>query len=124
MHSLEKPDLRKAVICWFITIGYMGIIFSLSSHSWNVLPHIPKNVDKIIHLIIYVLLAFLLSLSLKRSGIKRYVFVVAFLFASIYGITDEIHQSFVPGRYAAVGDVLADSCGALIGGFWASFLRT
>ena len=34
--------------------------------------------------------------------------------ASLYGISDEFHQSFVPGRQASVGDVAADSGGAFL----------
>ena len=32
--------------------------------------------------------------------------------ASLYGVSDEFHQSFVPGRQASVGDVAADAVGA------------
>jgi VanZ family protein len=32
-----------------------------------------------------------------------------------YGVTDEIHQMFVPGRTSDVGDLLADAAGASIG---------
>lgn len=115
--------MRRALIFWFLTIGYMGIIFMISSLSWNELPVIPKNFDKIFHICAYVLLAFLLYLSLNRSGIKKYVFAVSFLFAIIYGISDEIHQYFVPGRYADVSDVFADSFGALLGSFGARFFK-
>ena len=39
--------------------------------------------------------------------------VAAVLVASLYGAIDELHQSFIPGRDAAVGDWVADSLGAL-----------
>jgi VanZ family protein len=32
-----------------------------------------------------------------------------------YGITDEIHQMFVPGRIASVADILADITGGMLG---------
>ncbi len=35
--------------------------------------------------------------------------------ASLYGISDEIHQSFVPFREAEVADVIADILGAFSG---------
>jgi VanZ family protein len=48
--------------------------------------------------------------------------VTAALFAILYGIGDELHQSFVPGRTASVWDVLADAVGAalamLLIGYW------
>ncbi|MDH3980911.1 MAG: VanZ family protein, partial [Gammaproteobacteria bacterium] len=34
---------------------------------------------------------------------------------ALYGVLDEFHQSFVPGRNADVLDVLADASGALLG---------
>jgi len=40
---------------------------------------------------------------------------VSLLIATAYAASDEWHQSFVPGRTAAVHDVIIDSCGALIG---------
>ncbi len=39
------------------------------------------------------------------------VWTIAFL----YAVSDEFHQSFVPGRQASVGDVAADSAGAFLG---------
>lgn len=41
--------------------------------------------------------------------------IVVWAFASLYGVTDEIHQSFVPGRACQVRDMVIDSAGALIG---------
>lgn len=37
------------------------------------------------------------------------------IFVLLYAINDEIHQYFVPGRYAALLDVCIDSSGALLG---------
>lgn len=37
------------------------------------------------------------------------------LVAAAYAATDEWHQSFVPGRTSALGDVLIDSSGAAVG---------
>lgn len=41
--------------------------------------------------------------------------LVTLVLASLYGATDEFHQSFVAGRSATVSDWMADSLGALIG---------
>lgn len=38
----------------------------------------------------------------------------AFIFSAVYGILDEYHQSFVPGRSVEFYDFLADCGGALL----------
>ena len=119
----EEKNRRLAVIFWILTAAYMATIYILSSYRGPDLPPLPVNFDKVIHTVIYIPLAFLFYLSLKKSGIRKYVFIVAFLSACIYGISDELHQSFVPGRDAAVGDAFADFFGAFIGCVGASFLK-
>ena len=49
-------------------------------------------------------------------------FLTALLLAALYAASDEFHQSFVPGREAAVLDVLLDTCGAGFGlaALWAA----
>jgi VanZ family protein len=39
----------------------------------------------------------------------------AVLAGSLYGVTDEWHQSFVPGRTPAADDLVADAVGSLAG---------
>ena len=58
----------------------------------------------------------ILALSFWRIfGIKRSRFWLAWFLAVLYAMTDEYHQSFVPGRYASLLDVLVyDNLGALI----------
>ncbi len=119
----EENSRRPAVIFWILTAAYMTTIYLLSSYRGPDLPWLPVNFDKVVHIGIYIPLAFLFCLSLKKSGIRKYVFIVAFLSAGIYGISDEFHQSFVPGRHAAVGDAVADFFGAFIGCVGASFLK-
>ena len=41
--------------------------------------------------------------------------IIAFLGTVLSAITDEIHQTFVPGRAFQISDILVDSTGALIG---------
>lgn len=44
-------------------------------------------------------------------------FLIPVAIVSIYGIVDEIHQSFTPGRESSVLDWCADTIGAVIGAF-------
>ena len=54
---------------------------------------------------------------LRGSGIRRYV-LVGWMLAAIYGLTDEIHQSFVPVREALMYDMVADGIWLLCWRFW------
>ncbi|OAT72494.1 VanZ family protein [Parageobacillus thermoglucosidasius] len=68
-------------------------------------------VRKLAHLIEFGILAVLVWRALSP---KRAAYVGAWLFATVYAMTDEWHQSFEPGRTAAPKDVAIDSCGALL----------
>ena len=51
-----------------------------------------------------------------RNAAARWVPAsIAFALAGLYGVSDEVHQAFVPGRIASEADVLADAFGAAIG---------
>ena len=50
----------------------------------------------------------------RSTSSANLIFFGAFL-AFLYGLTDEIHQAFVPGREASALDVMADGAGAMIG---------
>ncbi|MDR2095989.1 MAG: VanZ family protein [Treponema sp.] len=95
-----------------------GGIWWLSSQT--ILPQ-PKGVlgfDKVQHLIAYAALS--MSLGLWFSGKQwknnaRGTMLLLFSIASIYGIIDEVHQYFVPGRDCNVWDWAADVLGAILG---------
>jgi VanZ family protein len=96
---------------WAPPIAYAGLIFFLSSQS--TFPHLPPGLwdfDKLLHAVEYAVLALLL---LRATGSAW----VAFALASLYGVSDELHQSFVPGRSATVYDALADAVGAALAVF-------
>ena len=46
---------------------------------------------------------------------RSILFLLAWLAAGIFAVTDEFHQSFVPSRTASPIDVMIDICGALAG---------
>lgn len=108
--------LRKLLL-WLATVSYMVGIFYLSSLSNPVRHDIPYGMDKLVHFIIYSILGFLVSSSLRSSGIKGHILIGCIL-ASTYGLTDEIHQSFVPMRDASLGDFIMDSLGSFAGAYF------
>ncbi len=75
--------------------------------------------DKWAHVLIYLPLGFLLLGALARARAGRRVgtlLLLTFALGSLYGITDEIHQYFVPGRHMDWRDAVADSVGVMLGG--------
>ena len=121
MHDTLSPiqTMRK----WFRIInlpGWIlaGLLFWLSSrpgtpHGWLIPPW-----DKVAHFCAYAALAMTLSLWVRGSRWVskpwRYLGIVWGI-SMLFGITDEFHQSFVPGRHPSATDVLVfDNLGALI----------
>jgi len=88
---------------------YMAAIFALSSLPGSEVG-IPPPWDKLAHFSEYALLGFLLGRGTGNAPL-------AFALAALYGVSDEVHQAFVPGREASALDWLADAAGALIGAF-------
>jgi VanZ family protein len=98
-------------------ILWMAFIFILSSRS--TLLEIEsgtgeKLFNKSAHVIVYGILAWLWwrALTLQRQ-ITWPILLTALTLTVLYGISDEYHQSFVPGRHSRVSDVLFDASGAL-----------
>ncbi|HBI14567.1 MAG TPA: teicoplanin resistance protein VanZ [Desulfobulbaceae bacterium] len=94
----------------------MGIIFFLS-HQPGTAFQLPllSGADKFGHAILYALLAgtalYAMAPVPPRRMLQAGLLVV--LFCLLYGISDEFHQSFVPGREPSGGDLLADAAGAV-----------
>lgn len=67
------------------------------------------------HIIAYAVLAWLWWRALApRRQITWSILSIAFSLTVLYGISDEIHQLFVPNRFGRVADVLFDASGALL----------
>jgi len=72
----------------------------------------------------YGVLGFLLSWAFVNSGMVRKLVFRVFLVGLFYGMTDELHQNFVPERNASLLDVSADGFGCLIGAYSFHVLRS
>jgi VanZ family protein len=94
----------------------VGTIFFLSHQPGTdfQLPPVP-GLDKLGHGILYALLAaaalYAVPGETRRTKPGRSGMLIV-LFCLLYGLTDEYHQSFIPGRMASFADVLADGAGA------------
>ena len=73
-------------------------------------------IRKLAHFSIYSLLGLLIMLLFSTYNFKENkMLLYTLLIGLIYAITDEFHQSFIPGRSAQISDVLLDSAGVLFG---------
>jgi VanZ family protein len=74
--------------------------------------------DKVAHFAAYSVLGGLLARALAGAawaGYTKSTVWQAWTLATLYALTDELHQAFVPGRTPSFGDGVADSGGALFG---------
>ena len=101
-------------IYWIISLLYMGLIFLYSSFPQPMeLPSF-SFAEKLAHLLEYGLLASLIYFALEKSQVNFHPIFIPFLIAFLYGVSDELHQYFVPGRDADVFDAVADAVGSFI----------
>ena len=103
---------------WLPVLVYCAAIFIQSSFPTT--EHLPQwpHLDKILHVAAYALLGFLFFRGLATGRLAdnhNIALILSILFAGLYGISDEIHQSFVPGRSAEAVDALADLVGGFLG---------
>lgn len=96
----------------------MGMIFYLSHQPGDAI-QLPRlvGIDKLLHAAAYGVLAlsFIYGLHPFTHPSNRIVSAaVVILFCLLFGISDEFHQSFIPGRFVSLWDVIADSFGALL----------
>src|SRR5258707_14734062 len=107
--------IMKKIQNWIPALLMMGVIFLFSSRSSADLPNFAwadAIVKKSGHMIGYALLAFCYWHALGIDKKKRWL---AWLLAILYALTDEYHQSYVPGRHPSIWDVLIfDDFGVLI----------
>lgn len=100
------------LVGWAITIFILSSLPKLSKIS--LLPH----TDKVAHAIFYGVLAWAAHRAFynqdRWAAVRSWSRLLAILFALLYGLTDEVHQSFVPGREPSLLDLAADAVGATI----------
>jgi VanZ family protein len=112
----------RSLVYWWPVVGCAGVIFFLSalSHPEDQLPlFLFKEVsDKVLHAVEYGILALLCYRAFRWGAgpvVARQAAVLAIVTASVFGLTDEVHQFFVPFRDSSWQDWAADTIGAVIG---------
>jgi len=111
---------RGLVWRWGPAIAWMGLIFVLSAQPGlkvSADASVDGPVRHLAHIAVYAVLAVLITHGLGALGRPlsvRTTLIVALLTVG-YGVTDEVHQAFVPDRTANAVDVGYDAVGAVIG---------
>ncbi|MDM8517764.1 VanZ family protein [Desulfobacterales bacterium HSG16] len=108
----------KFLYYWLPVIACCLVIFLQSSVAvdlpFNLFPHS----DKFFHFFVYAGLGALFLRACcegKAENCRNSFVILSILASSEYGLSDEIHQSFVPGRCADILDFGADAAGSLFG---------
>jgi len=107
---------------WLPVYVYAAIIFIFSSQSITTFGPSIFLLDKLLHVFEYAILGYLLARAAgcsSNQALKAHFRIFAVCLGALYGVSDEFHQYFVPGREVEVLDVLSDGAGALLGQmFW------
>jgi VanZ family protein len=98
--------------------AYAAAIFAMSSSTHPLgVQRLPPGVDKVIHALVFGGFSVTVWFALRSSapGVSPIrLSSVAVLIATLYGLSDEFHQSFVPGREMDAVDLAADGIGACV----------
>ena len=97
---------------------FVAIAIFLVSHipgeEFDVPRSIPSvRLDFVYHITVYFILATSICFGLKARSVNTNLIVIVIAFA--YGISDELHQIYVPGRSPTITDVMFDLVGTILG---------
>jgi len=113
---IGSSDLLSGSHTGSFLLGPLRWLFPRASDQTLGLIHL--LIRKAGHLTEYAILAVLAARAFRissRAWLRQGWFWAAWIFAAVYSLTDEFHQSFVPSRGASLHDSLIDSIGAFIG---------
>ena len=125
MPAVARLKIRNFLSCWLPLIAYCLAIYIQSDHpSPERLPTFAFS-DKILHFFAYSLLGIFFFRAFETLPLKnrrKLLILLSIGAATLYGISDEIHQYFVPFRQADIFDVIANVigsiCGVIIFDYW------
>ncbi|MFA5410908.1 MAG: VanZ family protein [Candidatus Omnitrophota bacterium] len=103
---------------WLPVLLCMVAIFYFSSLPGRDIPRLFPLQDVLFHISLYALLAYFLARALRNTYSKLTLLKtvsLAVFFGTLYGISDEFHQLFVPERCFSAFDLFTDGIGSFIG---------
>ena len=98
---------------WLPALLWMAAIFVVSNQPATDLPDFgffDLLVKKGGHFLAYAILALLVQRA-WQPGAASWGWALGL--TAVYAISDELHQTFIPGRFGSLADVLIDTSGAL-----------
>lgn len=117
--SKVKRLLERVFYYWLPVVVWGGVIFLFSANPTTRASEIYWQdfiVKKTAHVVVYAILSTLFYRALKTGGIKaKKAGYYSIFFSLFYGLTDEFHQSFTPGRDPKIRDVIFDTIGGALG---------
>lgn len=111
---------KRIILIYIPLVIYWVVLLILTSIPTDSLPTLFGLSDKVEHFGAYLLLSVFITAAFHFQ--KRYIFIskhyliMGILVATLYGILDEIHQYFIPGRYCELWDFIANLLGSIVGG--------
>jgi VanZ family protein len=110
------PNTLRNLFLLF-ALGWAGVIFYLSSQPGADIPSLFVGEDKLLHAFVFGILGFFTLGAMKTTpdGYRPFQPWLAVIVVTVYGVLDEFHQHFVPGRTPDIYDVMADAAGAMLG---------
>lgn len=115
----SRPVTGSSALLWLPPLAWAAVLFALSAGSGPAFAPPFPHIDKLEHAGAFALLGFLVARALGGTwAISPAALVLGGgLAAALYGVSDEIHQSFTPGRMVEVADAVADTVGGFAGAF-------
>ncbi|HEX5165125.1 MAG TPA: VanZ family protein [Thermomicrobiales bacterium] len=119
--------MKQLIVRIIPAVAWMAFIFFMSSQE-----QFPSTLGVSImlltvvgHMVLYGVLGLLLLFAFAGTARpSRTTMAAAVLGAALYGVTDEFHQSFVPGRDASVFDLFVNTVGATLAVISSTFARS
>jgi len=103
-------------ISWLFVFLIATAIFYMSSKTFPLAIRTTNIYSIIYHFFAFFFLAFFLLPAIVKGENKALIFI-AIILAVMYGMSDEFHQLFVPGRSCSFSDFLINSAGILLASF-------
>jgi hypothetical protein len=114
----RSETARGALRTWSLpALWSIGIFYFSSLPGGAIFLPSFRLADKLIHFFVYAVLNVLVLRGCRKYEPAGRAFTLGMLYSILFGLTDEFHQYFVPGRFADPLDFAANSAGILVSGW-------